>query len=144
MASRRDKIKAWNEASIKRNGKNFVTMRFDVLKSPQFTGLSGNAVKLLMYFCSQYNGFNNGDMSAPKNRAADVGMSPMTLEKAKQELLDKGFIIVTRQGGRNLCSLYALTFFAIDECGGKLDVPPTRRAPDYWEQVDRDLIGSPP
>lgn len=53
-----------------------------------------------------------------------------TLNKAKRALLDSCLIVETRKGQRpNKCSLYALTWFALDECGGKLDYgPPGFRA----------------
>ncbi|WP_157673558.1 hypothetical protein [Endozoicomonas ascidiicola] len=43
----------------------------------------------------------------------------------------------TRMGlamGRGKPHLYALTFLAIDECGGKLDVAATRVASGKWKE----------
>ena len=36
--------------------------------------------------------------------------------------------------GRNLCSLYALGWHAIDHCKGKHDAMETRKPPDYWKK----------
>lgn len=58
-----------------------------------------------------------------------------TLERALHQLIDAGLIELTRQGGLNRCSLYALTWHAIDECGGKLDVPATRVASGLWKEI---------
>ena len=55
-----------------------------------------------------------------------------TLNKARKELLDVELILITRHGDRKRPHLYALTFFAIDECNGKLDVKATKRPPSTW------------
>ncbi|BBJ23272.1 hypothetical protein [Candidatus Nitrotoga sp. AM1P] len=41
-------------------------------------------------------------------------------------------ILVSRYGDRKRPHLYALTFFAIDECGGKLDIKATERPMSTW------------
>ncbi|SET06160.1 SOS response associated peptidase (SRAP) [Nitrosospira multiformis] len=55
-----------------------------------------------------------------------------TLNKARRELLEKEFIIMSRAGDLKRPTLYALTFFAIDECGGKLDINATERPLSLW------------
>ena len=51
--------------------------------------------------------------------------SEATLMKAKRELIELGLIVETRKGARpNKASLYAVTFYALDDCGGKLDITP--------------------
>jgi hypothetical protein len=55
------------------------------------------------------------------------------LNRAKKELLRSGLVVVSRQGGRNKASLYALTWFPIHECKDKLDIQPTIRAPNNWK-----------
>jgi hypothetical protein len=62
------------------------------------------------------------------------------LHKAKNELIEKDVIIVTRQGGLNKCSLYAVTWFQIDECNGKLDVALSTTPPVNWKK----RLPSPP
>ena len=85
--------------------------------------------------------YNNGDLSATDKGTAEAGAfkSTATLAKAKRELLKSGLIAVSRQGGKNQCTLYALTFLAIDDCGGKLDMGETRRAPDDWKRRHYEL-----
>jgi len=61
--------------------------------------------------------------------------SPTTLSRAKKELLERGWILVTRYGGQNLCTLYAVTFQAIDDCKGKLDCGATTCATGTWKEV---------
>ena len=63
-----------------------------------------------------------------------------TLFKSIQELEAKGFIEQTRQGGKNKCSLYALTIRNIDECGGKLDVIPTRKGSFRWKKINSSAL----
>ena len=63
-----------------------------------------------------------------------------TVDKALNELLARGFIEQTRQGGRNKCSLYAVSWLAIDECGGKLDVSDTRVASNLWKPENQYKI----
>ena len=83
---------------------------------------------------AQFKGSNNGDLAAAWKLMEKRGWrSKETLHRAKRELLEKGFIVTTRQGGRHVCSLFAVTWLAIDECSGKLDVAPTRVAPGYWK-----------
>jgi hypothetical protein len=55
------------------------------------------------------------------------------LHKAKRELIEKEVIILTRQGGLNKANLYALAWFSIDECNGKLDVAATALPPVAWK-----------
>jgi len=116
-------------------------------ESRRFTGiprvcmLNDNYIKLSPYakvllweFCFQYNGFNNGDLCAAFSVMKKRGWkSPSTLSRALKELRKIEWIIVSRQGGRNLCSLYALTFQAIDDCKGKLDIKSTITALGYWK-----------
>lgn len=58
--------------------------------------------------------------------------SPETVNYALQELRHYGLIVQTRQGGLHAASLYAVTWHAIDECGGKLDCAATDIAPSTW------------
>lgn len=108
----------------------------EVIRAPQFWKLSGNAVKVLLYLLSQYTGSNNGALVLLQNQqiAEEIGIgSDKTLKYAIAELKDSEFITVSRQGGRGQCSLYAMTFFAIDDCGGILDIPATHTFTDDWK-----------
>ena len=59
-----------------------------------------------------------------------------TLNKARKELLDVELVVITRHGDRKRPHLYALTFFAIDECSGKLDIKATHRPLSTWRLHD--------
>lgn len=92
-------------------------------------------MKLLVDAAKQYNGSNNGDLHAAWSILSGQGWrSKGTLSRAIKELIDKGFIELTRQGGKNRCSLYAITWKPIDECKGKLDVKETRVASNLWNK----------
>ena len=108
-------------------------MAYVVLRSQSFSRLGPHAVKLLMDLLAQYKGDNNGDLCAAWTLMQKRGWrSRDTLSKARRELLKAEWIIVTRQGGKHLPTLFALTFFAVDECGGKLDMKPTHSPPSNW------------
>lgn len=120
------------------DGGGFLKLPHAVMDSPAYIGLSGSAVKLLADLGRQYRGHNNGDLSAAwKIMRARGWRSRDTLARALAELLASGMIEKTRQGGLHLCSLYALTWHAIDECNGKLDVPATPVASGLWKRSPR-------
>lgn len=106
-----------------------------VLDSPNYLAVSWPARSLLVDLARQFNGYNNGDLTAAWKLMAKRGWrSKDTLYKALRELLDSGLIELTRQGGRNACNLYAVTWDAIDECKGKLDYGPTAVASGLWRK----------
>ena len=96
----------------------FVGVPYSVLNSPLYLALSPYAVKLLIDVAAQYRGDNNGDLSVAWKLMQPRGWrSEATLHKVKRELLDAGFLYETRKGRRpNVCSLFALTWFLIDDC----------------------------
>ena len=53
----------------------------------------------------------------------------VNIVESKKRIANRGFIIITRQGGRNRASLFAITWKEIDECKGKLDIDPTKFQP---------------
>lgn len=93
-------------------GEKFLMLPLSVYEAPQFAKLKPWSVRLLIDLVSQYNGRNNGDLSAAWKVLRPRGWnSEATLNKAKKELLGAGYIIEMRKGQRpNLCSLYALTW----------------------------------
>ena len=108
--------RGYKDGKNKREAGQYLALPMAVLRSPCFHALSPKAVKLLLDMGSQYNGKNNGDLSAAwKIMSAKGWRSEATLNKAKKELLGKGFLFEMRKGRLpNLCSLYAITWFAID------------------------------
>lgn len=108
-----------------------------IVRSIEFAQIEPWALKLLIELAGNYNGKNNGDLSAAfsvlKNRGWN---SPGTLNGALRCLLETGWITHTRHGGRNRCALYALTWWPIDYCEGKwLEVKAESAARHTWKTV---------
>jgi hypothetical protein len=97
-------------------GEKFLGIPRSAYDAPQFATLKPWSVRLLIDLVAQYNGRNNGDLTAAWKVLKPKGWrSEATLNKAKKELLAAGFMIEMRKGRRpNLCSLYALTWRPLD------------------------------
>lgn len=128
MAKTRENVKG------RKTTHSFIGLPHYMLNSDAFAKLSPSSVKLIIDIAAQYRGTNNGDLTTAwtifKNRG---WRSKGTLYKAIKEAELAGFILRTRQGGRNKCNLFAITWKSIDECGGKLDVSSTNVAPNNWK-----------
>lgn len=132
-------------------GRSSKTRGFSMLihayfQSNEYAELSARAVKALVDLYCQYRGGNNGDLCAAWSIMSKCGWTSRSqLEKALDELLAKGWISVTRQGGRRVPTLYAVSFLGIDACGGKLDVSPCPMPTHLWRRDRRvPLIETPP
>ena len=105
-----------------------------MLKSEQWAQLSPFGKALMLDLAVQYNGSNNGDLCAAWSLMRKRGWkSPATLSRALRELKERGWAEVCRQGGRNRPSLYSLTIWGINDCGGKLDVSPNPVPAHRWK-----------
>ena len=120
----------------RKSGYRFVMLRHDILEHPNYINLSAMAKVLLTELLFQFNGANNGDLCVAQSILIKRGWtSKDVIQRAKTALLQKGWIVVTRQGGLNMGPiLYALTFLPIDYCGGKLDRRKTEKPLNYWKQ----------
>lgn len=104
-----------------------------IMDSNRYKALSFSARALLLELCYQYRGHNNGDLTVAHCVLKDRGWkSRVTIEKARDELLESGFIVTTRQGQfmnpGGFCSLFAIAWLPVDEVPGKnLTVAPTSR-----------------
>jgi hypothetical protein len=128
-----------NQKRLRAKGRSttgsFLSLPHALLNSTSFSSLSPRATKFLIDIAAQYKGTNNGDLCAPLSLMKKRGWnSSDQLFKAKDELIDRGLIMVSRQGGLNQCNLYAITWQSIDECKGKLDIAPTQIAPHHWKR----------
>ena len=118
-----------------KNIESFLSLPHILLNSVAYSKLSAHAVKLLIDISAEFRGVNNGDLSATFNSLKKKNWhSKGTLNKAIKELKEFGFIEVSRQGGRNKCSLYALTFRPINICKGKLDIKHTDKPSNLWKK----------
>lgn len=94
---------------------SFTSLPWTCFKSPEYSALSFRARALLIEVALQYNGRNNGRLCAAHSVVRARGFrSKDQLSKALRELLQAGWIVLTRQGGRTKASWYALTFRPID------------------------------
>src|SRR5688572_16912375 len=127
-------------AKLTGRGKSFTFLRLPhfLLRSVEFSALSGAAIKLLLAVAAEYNGRNNGDINIVFSRLSKLGWkSHDTLNRAKDELLRTRFLECTRHGGKHRAALYAVTWEPIDECPGKqLEVRATHVAPHCWKNVN--------
>ena len=138
MTRNRQKLKG------RRNGSSFIMVPHRVLECTNYASLSPRAVKLLFDLYGQYKGSNNGDFTLAWSVMKEKGWnSKDQLNKARLELLEKGFIVQTRQGGKHRCSLFAVTFQPINECGGKLDINPTQTAYGWWKSGPPEIKSRP-
>lgn len=107
---------------------------------PSYSRLTIPARALLLDLIGQFNGFNNGNLTTAFTVLKPMGWkSRTTVDKACGELEKAGWIVRTRQGGKNRCNLYALTYAGIDRCpdesgNHKLDVPPNPVALGFWKE----------
>lgn len=114
----------YKSAKEKRDGGAFITLPLSVLNGAAYLGVSAHARMLLFDLVAQYRGDNNGDLCAAFSMMKLRGWkSTHTLQKAKLELIEAGLIVETRKGARpSKASLYAVTWYAMDDCGGKLEI----------------------
>jgi len=108
-----------------------------MIRHPNWLRMSRDARALIVDLGSQYTGYNNGflccSMSLMKKRG---WASSHTLRYAMLEAEYFGFLIRTQQGSRDhKPNLHALSWRRIDaKPGRELEVRPTLRAPDTWQQ----------
>ena len=116
---------------------SFVGIPHFILRSDEFGQLDGNEVKLLLELAKEYKGSNNGDFSAAWSVMKTRGWrSSGTVQAAKDGLLRKGWLICTRHGGSHRCSLYGITWWSLDECGGKSLYKAETKARHEWRKND--------
>lgn len=113
----------------------FFAIPHAVLNSQNYRQLSFKGRSMLLELGRQYKGVNNGDLCATWKHLKDRGWrSKGTITAALKELEYYGFIVKSRQGGRRRCSLFAITWRAVDECGGKLEISETKTPLAYWRE----------
>ena len=118
-----------------------------VMETDDYKNLHSSAKALLLDMAYQLNGSNNGDLSASFGTMKKRGwVSQETLRKARNALLDANLITQTRQGkfqaGDSVCSLYAVTWYQINDCVGKnLDVLPTATPPRKFSAEQSRFTG---
>ena len=117
----------------RREGGTFTAIPHAVQDSANWKQCSGTGIKFVCDLGRMYNGGNNGDL-CPALLKAKGWKAPDTRHWAMREASHYGLIVLTRQGGLNRASLYALSWHPIDECGGKLDCSATKVPPGTWRE----------
>lgn len=115
----------------------FLMLPAELLNCTKYRALSSSSVKLLIDIGSQFNGKNNGDLCAAWKVMKPKGWrSEQTLNTAKKELLEAGFIAETRKGRRpNLCTLYGITWKPLNP-SPKFDIQPYAFPVGAWNKFD--------
>jgi hypothetical protein len=100
----------------KRKGR-FVGIPYEVAKNHLFAELTPPQTKLLIDLSFQYNGKNNGMLSACHALMKKRGWARASLYRAFSGLQHAGFVVVTRQGWkrRGKPTLVAITWSEIDD-----------------------------
>ena len=110
-------------------GGKFVRLGNGMLTSEAWRSLSGSAIKYYVELRREFNGFNNGSIHLSLEEAKKrLSMGKSTTTRAQQELVNKGFIRMTKRGGfhQRMATTWALT----DEAS-----PATQPTHDYknWQ-----------
>ncbi|MGA7178747.1 MAG: hypothetical protein WBX11_04055 [Thiobacillaceae bacterium] len=119
-------------------GERYYMVKKSVYESFAYRSLSFKALALFHHLLTQFNGGNNGNISATLSMMKHFGWaSSATLSSAIKELLEHGFIRKTRQGGMGAmkqCSLYAFTHLPVAE-NARLGIKGGPATHDYREFV---------
>lgn len=100
----------------RRESGRFVALPIAVLESPAWENCGPWACKLTIALAAQFSGRNNGNLCAALSIMQSAGFrSSQTLARALAEAEHYGLIERTRQGGLGRCSLFALSWQALDE-----------------------------
>ena len=126
---------SYSKAKGRAENGRFVALPHHCLGHENFIRMSHKAKTLFLNVALQYNGSNNGDLCIAFSLMKKQGWkSKQTLYLAMDELQHYGWVVQTRTGGmNNTPHLYAMTFHAIDECKGKLDIKATKTPPGNWK-----------
>jgi len=127
--------KSYTKAKGRAEKGRFVALPHHCLNHENYICMTYKAKALFVNLLLQYNGSNNGDLCIAFSLMKKQGWnSKQTLFLAMDELQHYGWVVRTRTGGmNNTPHLYAMTFLAVDECKGKLDINATKTASGIWK-----------
>jgi len=122
------------------DGQIFIPLSLEALGSRNFASLSPSAVKLFMALIAEIRprrrdpASNNGNLSVALKNLKRYGFgSPHTITKAKGELLENGWIEITKIGGLGLGpTLYGITLWPIADLMESHSIEPTAKASHLW------------
>lgn len=115
----------------------YSAMPHAVLDSPAYTGASVAAKALLSELIRQHNGANNGRLHLSRKWLAARGWASKSIvDKARAELIERGLVIQTKQGGLVIgATWHALTWLPITNHVG-LETAPSTYHPGGWQCCD--------
>lgn len=120
-----------------KNNGAFSLYHHALFASAHYFSLSPVARCVLHGMFVQYNGKNNGELTATAKQAKHWGFSEPTLIKALKELEENRFITKVKQGlfasGRHNYNLFALTWINLDVGGSELK--PTKEPLKTTKQI---------
>lgn len=129
------------KAQGRREGGFFIPLPIAVLQSENFKTMSPKGKLIFWALMAQIEvgkggARNNGNLCASPKMVKSPGLkSDATIHEGTKEVLARGFIEQTRQGGLHMGpNLYAFTFWPINECNGKLDCRATVVASGNWKR----------
>ncbi len=98
----------------------YASIFIPVCSSKAFIGASSKAKAFLFALMQQHNGQNNGHLHLVNKWLAKKGWpSASQNKKMRDELIQRGLVVQTRQGGLNAdCSWYALTWLPMSDAKG--------------------------
>jgi|GEM_PF-2398521 len=119
----------------------FVGVPYHVFSSTEYVKLSNPACRVLWELAGQFYGKNNGALSACGALLAKRGITEGSRYRGIKELIDSGFVVITRQGWqqRGRPTLVALTWLGIDEVQSiEYDdgIKPSSVPLNYWKNHD--------
>jgi len=112
-----------------------------VMDSEAFRGANHATQVLLLELMRQHTGENNGRLHLATGWLRKRGWKSVgTIQRAKIELIERGLIVQTRQGGLNSgASWFALTWLPISNFAG-LDITAKDYHPGAWCLMDKPLV----
>ena len=122
----------------------FVLFRYDVIDSPAFADLSGNAVRVFVALKRAFNGKNNGEIIMSCRMLNDkIGMSRATASRALKELQTHGFVRITRPGwyAGHVATIWELTETHNNMCSDYKDLWRQWRPGIDCRALDSDYCG---
>lgn len=119
----------------------YTAMSHRVIDSHAFMGASHIARSLLFDLMRQHNGRNNGHIQGSNAWMKERGWTSVdVIAKAKAELIERGLMVQTRQGGLNIGpSLFAFTWMPISDFHG-LDLRRDHYRPGSWALLDHKRL----
>lgn len=115
---------------------------FAVLDSVAFVGAGYTAKALLFELLRQHNGSNNGHLQLSFSWLGGRGWNSRdVIQRARDELIERNLLILTRQGGLNYgASQYAVTWLHISNFV-KLDIQARDYHPGVWASMNETNMG---